>query len=272
MTKAATPLLTTLVFLLAGAPAASAQPIDAQPIEAQPIEAQIEAQILRVVDSESLRLIAEATRRGFRRFRRSVTLGPTASVGPSVPLDGDASTRTYVSGGLGLLVYDIPVLPTPDDLRSMALAMVKDAVEVQVRAAAARGEVMSEQEVRRLAAEAWQRLKDRLLLGMTPRHLETPKLVATGEVGHLVGIRAWDVRAMLGLGVGPVFVSVGASLLFDRDFALVIPAEVSVPVLLTDGLNSPVVQVFVRGEMPVTGGEDELRRVVIGARVALDVL
>jgi hypothetical protein len=45
-----------------------------------------------------------------------------------------------------------------------------------------------------------------------------------------------------------------------------------VPVLVRDGLNSPVVQPFVRGEMPVTGGQDEVRRVVIGARFALDVL
>ena len=66
--------------------------------------------------------------------------------------------------------------------------------------------------------------------------------------------------------------TVGASLLIDVDLALVIPLELSVPVLVTDGLNSPVVQLFARGEMPVTGGDDEVRRLVIGARFALDAL
>lgn len=238
------------------------------PAQADPLD----QQIMRAIDSDAVHFAAEATRRGFRRFRRSVTLGPTLSIGPSVDIDGGDSVRTYLAGGLALLHYDIPAIPTSEELRSMAIKTVASAVRAQVDAAADRGEVISEDEQRRLASEAWQRLRDRLLLDMTPRHLEEPKFSVTGEVGHLFDSNAWDVRAQFGLGVGPVFLAVGASLFYERKLMLVIPAEVSVPVLVTDGLNSPVVQLFARGEFPVTGGDDGVRRLVIGARFALDVL
>jgi hypothetical protein len=232
----------------------------------------LDQHVARVIDSDTMRLAAEAARRGWVRFRRSVTLGPTLSAGPSLNLEGEVAARAYVGGGVALLVYDIPVIPTSDELRAMALRTVIDTVKAQVDAAQARGELISEEDRKRLALEAWQRLKDRLLLGMTPRRLEKPSFAAIAEFGHRIDTNNWDVRGMVGLGLGPVLASVGASLLIDLDLALVIPLELSVPVLVSDGLRSPVVQVFARGELPVTGGEDEVRRLVVGARFALDVL
>jgi hypothetical protein len=231
----------------------------------------LEEQIAKVVDRETMHLAAEAARRGLVRFRRSVTLGGTLHVAPALTLDdGDADVQ--IGGGLALLRYGIPTIPTYEEARSIVLASVTSAVVAQIDAAAARGEVLSEDEQRRLVEETWQRFKDRLLLGLEPRRLEKPQFMLVGEASYLTSAHAWDIRALVGIGILRVFVAAGAALQLDGSAGLVIPVELSVPVLLTDGLRSPVAQIFLRGDFAVVGGDDPHHRALVGVRFGLDVL
>jgi hypothetical protein len=232
----------------------------------------LQEQIERVVNRETVHLAAEAARRGLVRFRRATTLGGTVHVAPALTLDGDRDLDLQVGGGLALLRYGIPTIPTYEEVRSIVLASVTSAVVAQIDAAAARGEVLSEDEQRRLVEETWQRFKDRLLLGLEPRHLEKPQFMLVGEASYLTSADAWDIRAMVGIGISRVFVAAGAALQLDGSAGLVIPVELSVPVLLTDGLRSPVAQIFVRGDFAVVGGDDPHTRGLVGVRLALDVL
>jgi hypothetical protein len=232
----------------------------------------LDDQIARVVDPETMHFVAQVARRSLERFRRSATLGPTLSVAPAMTLDDDHDTDFQIAGGLALLRYDVPPFPTPDQIRSILFDGMKDAVVAQIRAAEERGQVLSSEEQQRIVMETWQAIKDELLLKLRPRRFEKPQFEVMGEVAYLTSSEAWDVRALIGIGFSRVFIAAGASMQYDNDAVLVIPVELSVPVLLTDGLRSPVAQVFVRADFAITGGDDEVDRAFAGVRFALDVL
>jgi hypothetical protein len=232
----------------------------------------IDEQIAQLVNRETRHFVAEVARRSLDRFRRSVTLGPTLHASPSMTADDDRSIDVQVGAGLALLRYDIPALPTYEQIQSILISGLTSAVVAQVRAAAERGQVLSEAEQRRLVEESWQRLKDELLAGVRPRRLERPRMALVGEVAYTDDADAWDVRLLAGIGVSKLFVSAGVSFHHEGEAALLVPIELSLPVLLSDGLRSPVVQLFVRGDLVVAGGEDTPARLFAGARFALDVL
>jgi hypothetical protein len=105
-----------------------------------------------------------------------------------------------------------------------------------------------------------------------PRHLEKPRFAVLGEVAYLPDVEAWDVRALMAIGVSGVFVGAGVSLHHEDEVALVIPVELSVPVLLTDSLRSPVAQIYLRADVAVTGGDDQHDRAFVGVRFGFDIL
>jgi hypothetical protein len=239
----------------------------------------IDVEIGRILDSDTMRLAYESARRGLQRFRRSATLGPTTTTSPAYALDtGEADLQLGI--GLALLRYRIPTVPTEEELRALLLSTVKATVEAEFNARAERDEHLSEDDMKKVVADAWQQIKDRLLLELRPRRLEKPKLMLVGEIGYLLSDNAWDFRVMGGYGVGPVFLAAGAALHWDggtnltskNSANLLIPLEVSVPVLLNHGLRAPVLQCFLRYDWPVTGTSNDQHRVFAGARLALDIL
>jgi hypothetical protein len=234
---------------------------------------QLDDQINAILSSDTMAFVAEAARRGLVRFQRSVTIGPTISGAASLTLDDNTSDDTQISGGLALLTYDIPSLPTMEQLRAVLLSGLRSAVEEQIRTAIARGEPLSEEQQRNLVLATWQRLKDELMRELHPSHFEKPRFLLLAEVGHVRSADIWDVRVMAGHGLGPVYLAVGLSLAFAGDDTyLAFPVELSVPILLTDGLRSPVANLFARVDLPLAAADDQPKRGLIGVRLALDVL
>ena len=80
------------------------------------------------------------------------------------------------------------------------------------------------------------------------------------------------IRLMFGLGVGPVFLSAGPSARWAEGAALVIPVEISKPMLLSDSLRSPVVELFLRGELAATERDGREDVILLGARFMLDII
>jgi hypothetical protein len=228
----------------------------------------LDDEIARLLSADTLRLAGEVAQRGFERFRRSVTLGPTLSIAPAMTLDDERERDVQIAGGVALLRYRIP---TVDRIQDILLSNVKTAVIAQLRAAADRGEVLSEADRRRIVLETWTGIKDELVSKVQPRHLEKPQFALAGEVAYLTGDGAWDVRALVGIGIVRVFAAVGLALQYESDPRLLIPVELSLPVLLSDGLRSPVAQIFVRADFAVLG-DHQLDRAFVGVRFALDVL
>jgi hypothetical protein len=239
---------------------------------ADQVQDQIEQQIANLLTTDNLQFLADVARRGLARFQRSVTLGPTLSGASTITLDDRTDTDVQISGGLALQTYDIPAIPT-EQLKEVLLSGLRSAVEAQLRAAIARGAPLSEAEVRSLVLATWQRMKDELLRELRPNHLEEPGFLLLAEVGNVRSADVWDLRVMAGHGIGPVYLAVGLAVAFAGDDTyLAFPVELSLPVLLTDGLRSPVADVFARVDLPLAAADDEPKRGLVGVRLALDIL
>jgi hypothetical protein len=217
------------------------------------------------------RFAAEVAKRSLKRTRRSVTLGPIVGVAPGVTVD-DGELDAQLSFGVGLLRYDIPLFPTPSRMKDILLGRARVVFEERVKAALVGGGPLTDDDKKRIARETWEEIKAEFLLEMRPRRLEKPSFELMVEVLHAFDAEAWDVRATAGFGVGPVYLAAGTSLQYDEGAALVIPLEISKPVLLSKGLRAPVINAFVRYELAATDREARTDRVFVGARFMLDVL
>jgi hypothetical protein len=224
------------------------------------------------VAADRMSFLREIGKRSLSRTRRSITLGPSIGVAPQVALDSNEADL-QLSFGVDLLRYDIPPLPSPKRMADAIKARAKDEVARRLKAAATGGgDEPTAAERKRIAEQVWAEIKAELLLENRPRKLEKPSFALRLEVDHLVDAGSWNLRAMVGLGISKVFLSVGPGVEIDDGAALVVPIEASLPVLLTDGLRSPVVEPFLRAEVVATDRADRDDRLLLGARFLLDVL
>src|SRR5689334_14463811 len=86
----------------------------------------LDAEISVVVHDDRVRLAAEMAKRGWHRFKRSVTLGPTFNLSPGLSLD-DGDGALLVAPGLALIRYDVATTSI-EGIEHMLLASVADAV------------------------------------------------------------------------------------------------------------------------------------------------
>lgn len=206
------------------------------------------------------------------RTRRSLTLGPFVGVAPAIGTENDGELAFDVEAGLALLRYDIPVIPTASRLKEIALGAVRERLRERVAAAIDRGDEPSDEEIEAWARELHRRLLDELLLKHRPRTFEKPSFQARLTVDRLFGEDAWNLRAGVGVGLGPVYLSAGGGASVNRPVQGLGYLEVSVPILVTEGLRSPALEPFVRFD--AFTGEDDGRsdQLLIGGRFVLDIL
>lgn len=224
-----------------------------------------------VFEDGAVEVVAELGKRSLRRARRGLTLGPFAGAAPAYGLDG-GDFDLQLSFGVGLYRYKIPIVPTPARIKEIVVSRARAAYAERIKAMVTRGETLTDADHERVAREVWEEIKAEFLLELRPRKLEKPGLAVLLEATHLLDAEAWDVRGMVGLGVGPVFVKVGLSAQWRDGAALILPVELSVPVLLTDSLRSPVVDLFARAEWAATGRAEHPDVALLGARFLLDIL
>jgi hypothetical protein len=216
-------------------------------------------------------LVAQIAKRSLARARRSLTLGPSISVAPLLTLDSNA-TDVQVSLGLDLLRYRIPPLPSPERMGELVKSRVRSEVARRLAARAVGGARPTSADRERIAREVWRDIKSELLLETQPRKLEKPGFALRLELDHMIDAGSWNVRLMAGIGVGPVFLSLGPGMEVDDGVALVFPIEISRPVLISRGLRSPVIEPFVRAEVVATDRSDREDRILVGARFLLDLI
>ena len=221
--------------------------------------------------AETADLVKTFAKRALKRFRRSTTLGPMVGYTAGATLDG-GDFESQISFGLGLLRYDIPVLPDPsrikEILKERAIALVKE----RVKAAALRGEEPTEAMLEQWARDSWEAVKAELLHELRPRRFEKPKYNIRIEGNYGTESEAWAVRFLLGIGIGPVYLNVGQGLQVEDGAAGLFTVELSKPMLLTDGLNSPVLEFVVRLDVPENDRGDRPDVLLAGLRFYLDII
>lgn len=211
-------------------------------------------------------------KRAFKRTRRSLSFGPYVGVSPGFGLENGGEFAFDLEFGLAILRYDIPIVPSPGRIKDIILGAVKDRLKEQVKAAIAGGQNPTDDQIADWGREIRKRVVDEFLLKLRPKKFESPSFQARAGIDRLFGEDAWNLRAGLGLGIGPLFVSGGVGVSLAESAEGLAYLELSIPILLSKGLRSPVIEPFVR--LDAFTGEDEglSDQVLFGARFMLDVI
>jgi hypothetical protein len=230
---------------------------------AQSVDRALEA----LLDREVRSLAVTIAKRALRRGRRAFALGPYIAAGPTFTTQG-FDPDVHVGGGLALTRYDISIFISPDRVAEMIKSR---ATELLIQRYATLS-TLSRADLERLIAEVIEEVKAELMLQLVPRRFEPPGFKVALEVDHLIDAGAWQIRGLAGLGVSRVFLSSGLVVETGGGTRAVLPVELSVPMLLSDGLRSPAVEWFGRIDIAITDRTEADDRFVIGARVSLDVI
>jgi hypothetical protein len=187
------------------------------------------------------------------RTRRSIALGPTVGAAGAY-LIGPDQADVPITFGIAFRRFDIPWMP---DVKDLVLDRAREGGSVGDMVKDVGGQLLGEVTGRR---------------PRPPKTLEKPKLAITLEGAHLVDTGAWQVRAAVGYGISKV--TIGPALsgqLGDAD-GLLIGGELGLHLTPWPGVRSPVVDLYLRGELGVTSQLDEVDVVMLGTRFLYDLI
>lgn len=201
---------------------------------------------------------------GFDRFRRSIAIGPEVGAFAGLDLDGHAANG--FSAGLAVYTFDIPVFDVQrivaDKIRIRVQERVKEIIVSGGAAPADLAEI-----ARQVAAD----VKAELLGQETKqRTLEKPEWKVLLEYLHFAD--ANGVRAGISKGVKQVSFGLGLGGLRGGGETIVIAgAEISLHLTPIGRARTPVVDLFVRADLPLKGPNSDLV-FLAGGRLLLDLL
>ena len=234
------------------------------PANAQSIDTDVVLKSL--LDKNARSLAGTIAKRALKRGRRAFALGPEIGIAPAITGDGDGDL--HIAAGLALVRYDIEILISRDRVMELIKSRAK---RILLERVVGRSKP-TEADLERLVREVIEDVKAELLLELRPRRFERPKMKLTVEGARLREADAWQLRGAFGIGVSRVFVSSGLVLQVNGGADLVVPLELSVPMLLTRGLRSPSVEFFGRVDFAVTDRDNQTDVYLLGARLMLDVI
>ena len=189
-----------------------------------------------------------------QRSRRAIALGPTLGVaGVYVPPPA-SEADLGITFGFALRMFSIPRMSDP-----------KDVILDRVREGGDAGEMVKD--------VAGQFVGE--LTGRRPRPgktLEKPRLAVTLEGTRLLNLEAWQVRGVVAIGIWKVTVGPVITGHIGPADGLLLGGELAVHLTPKQGPRSPVIDVYVRGELGVIGEVEDAELVTVGTRFVLDLI
>ncbi len=241
------------------------QPVQAQEAQQSPVSAGAERLVFQFLRAKMREAAPEIGKLALARARRAFVLGPFVSGAGAVSFDGDFDGS--IGGGIAFTKFSIPIFPSK---RALVERIKSKFIKAMLARMAGKG--TSDEEVRKVAEEVWLEIKADLLLDLTPKRFEKPGLAGRLEVNRLFDAKVWDVRLMGAIGISRVFVGTGLVIRLDDDPVLAIPLELSLPMTLTKGSRSPLLDFFARVDLVVAGEGVVENQALFGARAVLDVI
>lgn len=201
------------------------------------------------------------------RARRAIAIGPLAGANGGCTTSGTCDVQLTL--GLGLYLFDVPIVPTPTSIEDKVKARVRRRLQEIVTA----GKPMpTGDDLARILGEVKAEVMAELAGKLTPHLLERPKAKLVLEGGYQLRTAAWQVRTTAGLGVGPV--SLGVTLVgtfADRISGSVGP-ELALHLTLGDGPRTRVVDLFGRADLVFAHRDAAQDVITVGARFLFDLI
>lgn len=201
---------------------------------------------------------------GFDRFRRSIAIGP--HVGGVVGFDTDGDNANGFTVGFGIYTFDIKVF----DLQRMVAEAIRERVKERVKEIIASGGT-APADLGELARQVAADVKAELLgQRMSRKTIEKPQWKVLLEYTRFA--EANGARAGISKGVKHLSFGLGlAGLRGGGETTIIVGAEVSLHLTPIGRSRTPVVDLFLRADLPLAGPNSQLI-LLGGGRLLLDVL
>jgi hypothetical protein len=220
-------------------------------------------QDVQIPQDPSLETIVNGAR---TRARRSVAIGPTLGgavlVAPS-PGEGDGA----ISFGLELNWFKVPVVPD--------LATIRELIQERFKARLKERLMHLQSPDDAMVRQVYEDVKNEVLgeLNVRPHTWEDPQASLALEALYLFRAEAWQVRSTVAIGIskftlGPSIVVFHTSGLTD----LLLGGELAAHLLPTDSVRSPVIDLFLRLDIPVVERDTDATQLIFGGRLQLDLI
>lgn len=202
------------------------------------------------------------------RARRSLALGPFVGMhamrGPGGDMDG------AISFGLGLSRLDVPIVPDRAELEGILRARFQDLFVQKFKEALAgdiNGRGVNPKEI---ATQAWNDVLAAYLEGRRHERLEDPGLRIHVEGTRFFRADAWQARATVSLGIGPIALGLAGGGQFGDDNFGFVGVEATKPIVFGEA-RTPLLELFGRADRGFGDGHDDWS-FAFGARFLLDVI
>lgn len=194
------------------------------------------------------------------RARRAVAFGPTIGIAAAVAPDGE-DIDVPLGGGLGFALFDVPVVPTPE----MVLSIAKERARARLVELARGG-------ARPDAEQVLQEMRDEVLreLSPRPRVREKPRLFGVAEATYGPVEEAWELRAHLALGVLGLTIGPTVAGHIGAIDGMMLGGELGFLLVPSPRPRASVVNLYLRGEAGVSG--DAATTFALGVRYLVDLL
>lgn len=221
-------------------------------------------------------VLKDVAKGAIRRARRKVSIGPTVGGFAGYGNDFDGA----ISFGLGVEVFDIPVLPTFENLKALvkerAKAKLKEALVESIKGAPP-DPAQLQSHVEQLAAEAWNEAIQEVLgmANIRAKTMERPSLTIALEGNRYFDSSDWAMRARLGKGVWKFTLGASLALGFtDPKLNAYLGPEIVVHFLTSKGPRASVLDVFARADFELRNRGEAYSADIyaLGVRYLLDVL
>lgn len=210
----------------------------------------------RPAGADTGELVQSSARAAVQRTRRSIALGPTIGIGGGYLLGPDQADAP-LTFGLAFRKFDIPWMPDSKDVQRMIIDRAREGGDVTDMIEDVGGQLIGELTGRR---------------PRPPKTLEKPKLAITLEGARLLDAKDWQVRAAVGFGISKI--TLGPALtghIGDVD-GLMVGGELAMHLTPWKGVRSPVVDLYLRGELGVTSQVEDVDIVSVGTRFLYDLI
>lgn len=201
-------------------------------------------------------LVRSSANAAVQRTRRSIALGPTVGVAGAYVFGPDQPDAA-ITFGLAFRKFDIPWLPDRDDVKDMLIDRAREGGDVTDMVKDVGGEVLGELTGRR---------------PRPPKTLEKPSLAITLEGARFLDSGDWQVRAVVGFGISKITLGPVLDGHIGDAKGLLLGGELAVHLTPWKGVRSPVVDIYLRGELGVTKQVDDINVASLGTRFLYDLI
>jgi len=259
-----------VLLLSSSAALAQTAPTQAPPVQTPQATSPQSAEEIELpsFEQQALELATTLAKRGLRRFRRSWTFGPT--FGLLGGYSNDSDTALGFSAGLSIYKFDIPLIPSPSDLKSLLVDRARQELTARLKARVLRGEPVEPLVVEELAREVWRDVVDLFLLGHRPKTFEKPGLAGRVLVERFDD--TWAGTLLISYGIGPVYLGLGTGIAWESQIVPRGQLELSLPLVLSSSLRTPVAELHLGINTPFTDRDVFPTYLTGGLRLSLDII